>query len=129
MSKDREICDAATKGPWHWWSTGDRDRVEARQFIMDCYDMSDDVEAHGVGIPAKGGTIDESVRVTALTGNGPNSVANAAYIAHFDPPYQAKLLDVVDAARASLKNAAVVCDEDVALAAALAALDGHGGAP
>jgi hypothetical protein len=99
MSKDREICDAATKGPWHWWSTGDRDRVEARQFIMDCYDMSDDVEAHGVGIPAKGGTIDESVRVTALTGNGPNSVANAAYIAHFDPPYQAKLLDVVEAAR------------------------------
>jgi hypothetical protein len=51
----------------------------------------------------------------------------AAYIAHFDPAYQAKILDVVDAARASLKNAAVVCDEDVALAAALTALDGHGG--
>lgn len=77
----RRLLDAATGGEWVWTLTSQSSRKDVLRYLQEHCDRSPEGPLHGVGVPAPGCTIEEHCLVTAISGNGPASEANAQLIA------------------------------------------------
>jgi hypothetical protein len=74
-------ADAATPGPWTHGVTHD-DPEEAKRWIAECYDKGAPGPAHMALVPYEGKPLSDEALVVAITGNGPTSKANVAFITH-----------------------------------------------
>jgi hypothetical protein len=78
--KDREVIEAATEGPWYWFTTGDKARTEVVDYLRRAYEANSEATVHGCCVPNGDHPLTEEALFTAVTGNGPTSEANAKFI-------------------------------------------------
>jgi hypothetical protein len=79
-----DAANAASQTTWHLGTTPGT-REEARQWMIDCFDAGEGDQGHMVVIQYGSEPLDESSLCVAFTGNGPNSAANAEFIAVASP--------------------------------------------
>lgn len=84
----RKLCDAATPGPWEWTTTESMPRSELLSWVQQHFKMCNGDRVWGVGVrnhplTVVGADLTRPLHMVqaCLTGNGPNSKCNSAFIA------------------------------------------------
>lgn len=92
IAKLKELAQAATPGPWNWGGTPVSTNEEAMAICRENIEATEKPGTHFCEVYLDDG------RRTALVGNGPTGIANAAFIAAANPAAILELIALVERA-------------------------------